>query len=73
METIKYESENGYMGILYGKRSLAIYDKTGHEVFHTGFRTINTYEQLKKQVDEFPKFYAMLHAITASDEIDDDI
>lgn len=71
METIKYESDNGYMGVLYGKSSLAIYDKTGNEVFHTGFRTINTQEELKNQVDEFPRFYEMLQSITANTEIDD--
>ena len=31
-ETIKYTSENGYTGILYGKSSLMIFDKDGKKL-----------------------------------------
>lgn len=51
-----YISENGYTGKLYGKSSYAVFDATGLLRFHTGFRTINTIAELKKQVDEFPEF-----------------
>lgn len=59
-ETISYTSSNGYRGVLYGKSSYAIYDKTGREVFHTGFRAFNSYDELKRQVDDFPNFINML-------------
>ena len=60
MEEIKYTSDNGYTGVLYGKSSYAIYDKDGKTVFHTGFRTINTYDELVEQVNDFPNFLELL-------------
>jgi hypothetical protein len=59
-QIIKYTSENGYTGVMYGKSSFAIYDKDGKEVLHTGSRAFNTEEELKKQVDGFPEFLEML-------------
>ena len=49
--TIKYKSENGYEGMLYGESSMVIRDPEGNEVFHSGFRTINTEAELKAEVD----------------------
>lgn len=72
-DIIKYTSDNGYTGILYGKSSYAIHDKNGKVVFHTGFRNINTYEELVKQVDEYPEFLKMLSKIDFDDDEDDDI
>ena len=57
---IKYTSENGYTGVLYGESSLSIYDKNGNECMHTGFRSINTYEELIECVEEYPLFRKML-------------
>lgn len=57
---IEYKSDNGYTGVLYGESSFSVYDESGKEVMHTGSRNINTYEELKEQVDEFPKFMAIL-------------
>lgn len=51
---IKYKSENGYSGMIYGESSMRIFDSTNKEVLHTGFRTINTEEELKEFVDDFP-------------------
>lgn len=59
-KTIKYHSENGYTGILYGKSSLAIL-KDNKEVMHTGFRSINTREELVELVENCPKFFKMLN------------
>ena len=59
-ETIRYTSDNGYTGVLYGKSSYAIYDKDGKEVLHTGSRNINTYEELVEDVNNFPKFLEIL-------------
>ena len=57
---ITYESKNGYKGVLCGPKSFSIYDKDGREVFHTGSRNIDTYKELKREVDRFPKFLEML-------------
>lgn len=51
---IKYTSENGYTGILYGKSSMKVLDPEGKEVLHTGFRNIETEAELKEYVDDFP-------------------
>lgn len=51
---IKYKSENGYEGMLYGESSMVIYDPEGNEVFRSGFRTINTEAELKEFVDDMP-------------------
>ena len=56
---IKYTSKNGYTGVMYGNSSLVILDENGKEVFHTGSRTCNTYEELVEQVDTFSEFYNM--------------
>lgn len=52
--TVKYKSDNGYTGILYGCSSYKILDPEGVECFHTGFRTINTEAELKAKVDDWP-------------------
>lgn len=57
---IEYVSENGYTGVLYGKSSFVIYDSIGRMVFHTGFRNINTYDELVKQVEAYPEFRKLL-------------
>ena len=51
---IKYTSENGYTGMLYGESSIVIYDPDGNLVFQTGCRTINTETELKAEVDSWP-------------------
>lgn len=66
--TIKYRSNNGYTGRMYGESSLAIYEtESGKEVFHTGFRRCNNLKELRKQVEEFPKF---LDAISRMKEVE---
>lgn len=57
---IEYTSPEGYTGQLYGKSSYRIVDKYGKEVFYTGYRTINTFEELKADIDEFPVILAKL-------------
>ena len=59
-KTIEYTSPNGYRGVLYGKSSMSIYGPIGKVVIHTGHRTPNTLEELKKQVDEMPEFMELL-------------
>lgn len=67
-DTIKYTSDNGYTGVLYGKSSLAIFKPDGTESMHTGSRSINTYEELVRVVDEHPKFIEMLRKVAESEE-----
>jgi len=57
---IDYTGENGYRGVLYGKTSMAVYDRNGVEHFHTGSRGINTLEELKEFVDGFEEFLERL-------------
>lgn len=64
---IHYKSENGYSGKLYGYSSMAIFDKDGNEVMHTGSRTPNTLEELKEVVDGYPAFIEMLRKIPLED------
>lgn len=56
---IMVEHPNGYYGELYGASSLVIF-KGSQEVFHTGFRTINTKEELYEMLEEFPRFMELL-------------
>ena len=75
---IKYTSENGYTGVLYGKSSFVIHDCDGKMVLHTGFRNIHTYAELVKQVEGYPKFREMLFkmkdevVIEADKEVEDE-
>ena len=59
-KTIKYTSENGFTGILYGEHSMAIGIKLEcgffKEFYHTGCRSGDTFEYLKEKVDTFPQF-----------------
>lgn len=57
---IKAEHENGFSGILYGKSSLAIFAPDGHEVLHTGRRSIHTKDELLEMLAEYPEFIRLL-------------
>ena len=72
-DVIKYTSDNGYTGTLYGKSSMSICDKDGVEIFHTGFRKANTYDELVEQVESFPDFLKLLKNIPDDIDEDDDI
>lgn len=63
-DTIKYTSDNGYTGVLYGESSLVIFNPDGTESMHTGSRNINTYEELVRIVDEHPRFIEALQKIS---------
>ena len=51
---IMVEHENGYYGCLYGKSSMSIF-KDNKEVLHTGFRNINTPDELYKLLSGMPE------------------
>lgn len=66
---IVYTSTNGFSGRLYGESSLSIFKTdSGKEVLHTGSRNINTMEELKKEVEEFPAFLKILEETTKDKE-----
>lgn len=69
---IMVEHENGYYGCLYGKSSMSIY-KDSIEVLHTGFRNINTPDELYEQLSEMPDFMEMIGNMDFDDEEDNDI
>jgi hypothetical protein len=56
----EYKALNGYRGKMYGKSSLAIYNKQGNMIFHTGFRTPNTFNELKEHTDTFDDFLKIM-------------
>ena len=51
---IMVEHENGYYGCLYGKSSMSIF-KDDKEMLHTGFRNINTPDDLYEILSEMPE------------------
>ena len=58
MKNIHYKNEKtGFEGILYGESSLVIKNEKIGYYMHTGSRSINTFEELKEQVDEAPNFF----------------
>ena len=69
---IMVEHENGYYGCLYGKSSMSIF-KESKEVLHTGFRNINTPDELYEQLSEMPSFMEMLANVDFDGEEEDDI
>lgn len=58
---ITYKSDNGYTGVIGGTSSMSIFNQDGHEIMHSGFRNINTYDELKEFVDNFPEWLVTLH------------
>lgn len=70
-DVIHYTSPNGYSGSLYGRSSMSIFDPKGNEVLHTGSRTANTLEELKKNVDSYPEYWKKLQSIMKKPVIDD--
>ena len=68
MSTIRYDSDNGYTGFLYGESSMAIGRMFGdefHPLFHTGSRAGEGYDYLKEHVDNFPEFLSKLESYKA--------
>lgn len=70
MGGIKVEHPNGYMGILYGKSSMSIYDEDGHEILHTGIRNINTKAELYELLEGMPKFVEIMADIVIEEEVE---
>ena len=71
-ERIEYKSDNGYTGVLYGEHSFSVFGEDGREVFHTGSRGINTYDELVEAVETFPEFYDKVLSISHEDIEDEE-
>lgn len=69
---IMVKHENGYYGCLYGKSSMSIF-KDNKDVLHTGFRNINTPDELYEILSEMPSFTEKFANIDFDDEEEDDI
>ena len=68
---IRYDSDNGYTGFLYGKSSMAIGKMEGdefYEILHAGSRAGEGSEYLKEQVDTFPEFLSKLESYRKKEE-----
>lgn len=57
---VKVKHPNGYFGILYGRGSMSVYDELGHRVLHTGYRIVNTEQELYAVLEKMPEFMDLL-------------
>ena len=62
-KTIRYESDNGYYGVMEGKE-VTIRDSEGRLRFHTFVTAFQTEKDLRQFVDEFPEFLEMMNGVT---------
>lgn len=65
---VKVEHPNGYLGILYGKSSMSVYDEDGHEVLHTGNRNVNTEAELYELLEGMQEFVEIMADIVLDDD-----
>lgn len=59
---IRYESENGYRGILEGIE-MTVVDARSRLRFHTFASSCRTEKDLKQFVDDFPEFLKMMSEV----------
>lgn len=59
MKVKEYKHKNGYTARLYGKSSLSVYFN-GKEVLHTGFRNVNTEDEVMKMLEGMPGFFNVI-------------
>ena len=52
-KSVTYAHENGYSATLYGDTSLSI-DYGGREVLHTGFRNVETEDEVMNLLEHIP-------------------
>ena len=52
----EYKHKNGYYACLYGESSLSVYFD-GKEVLHTGFRNVNTEDEVMKVLEGMPELF----------------
>lgn len=56
-----YKHKNGYSARLYGKSSLSVYFG-GKEVLHTGFRNVNTEDEVMELLEGMPELMNLIKA-----------
>lgn len=54
-----YKHINGYSAVLYGKSSMRVYFGE-KEVLHTGFRNVNTENEVMKLLENMPDFMRII-------------
>lgn len=59
MKVKEYKHKNGYSARLYGKSSLSVYFN-GKEVLHTGFRNVNTEDEVMMMLEGMPGFFDVI-------------
>jgi hypothetical protein len=55
----EYAHKNGYYARLYGKSSMRVC-RNGKEILHTGFRNVNTEDEVMELLEGMPKFVKLL-------------
>lgn len=58
-EFVEYKHPNGYSARLYGESSMSIY-YDGKEVMHTGFRKVNTKDEVMDLLEYFVNLMSVL-------------
>ena len=53
-KTVTYTHENGYSATLYGNTSLSV-EHNGKEVLHTGFRNVETEDEVMNLLENMPE------------------
>ena len=56
----KVTHPNGYSAVLYGEKSMSIYNPECREVLHTFSRNSNTEEEVFEQLETMPEFLELL-------------
>lgn len=69
---IKVKHENGYSGVLYGESSLSVYNPDGTEVLHTGFRKVNTEQELYDLLERVAELWSQMSTIDFDGEDEND-
>lgn len=56
----KVTHPNGYSAVLYGEKSMSIYNPEGREVLHTFSRNTNAEEEVFEHLETMPEFLETL-------------
>lgn len=70
-EVKEYKHTNGYSAKLYGISSMSVFYE-GKEVTHTGFRNVNSEEEVMDLLEEYPSFIESLKESLDNGLLDND-
>lgn len=59
-EEREYKHPNGYSAKLYGYSSMSVFYE-GREVMHTGYRNVNSEEEVMELLEEYPEFMKLIN------------